>query len=181
MDFKNTNRKNQSRFAYSKSFKVFVILFFGITGLFAGCSSKKSKSDSPELVYFDSLEGEVHLLSTVGENTEVYFSPTINKLLFVRDNPNEHKTPQIYEKNMIDKTERRLTFNLGENHNPQYHPTKAWVLYSSSADELVEKIDVFPAMKDLGLKVPETKANLDLPQDIYISAEDGSDLKRIYH
>lgn len=99
----------------------------------------------------------------------------------MRDNPKEHKTPQIYEKNLVDKTEKRITFNLGENHNPQYHPFKAWIIYSSSSDEIIEKIDVVPTMKELGLKTPDTSPNQELPQDVYISAEDGSDTKRITH
>lgn len=131
------------------------------------------------MIYYDSLEGEIHQLSTVGENSEAYFSPTLNKLLFVRDNPKLYTHPQVYEKNMVDKTERRITFNLGENHNPHFHPTKPWILYSSSADEIVEKVNVIPAMRDLGLDVPAEKIGRDVPQEIYISAEDGSGLKRI--
>lgn len=181
MDFKNTNYQSQSCLTYSKGIKVLIILAATALSTLTGCSSKKSKSNTPDLVYFDSLEGEVHLLSTVGENSEVYFSPALNKLLFVRNNPAEHKTPQIYEKNLVDKTEKRLTYNIGENHNPQYHPTKAWVLYSSSADELVEKVNVIPTMRELGLNVPEAKATADVPQDIYITSDRGSDFKRITH
>lgn len=131
------------------------------------------------MVYFDSLEGEIHQMSKVGSNTEAYFSQAANKLIFVRDNPNEHRTPQVYEKNLVDKTEKRITFNLGDNHNPQYHPTKSSIIYSSSADELIEKVDVVPTMKELGMKVPDPVANLDYPQDVYISADDGSEIRRI--
>lgn len=80
---------------------------------------------------------------------------------------------------MVDKTEKRISFNLGENHNPQYHPTQSWIIYSSSADEIIEKVDVVPTMRELGLKVPDMSPNSDYPQDIYIAAEDGSDIKRI--
>ncbi len=118
-------------------------------------------------------------MSRLGQNTEAYFSPSANKLVFIRDNPKEHRTPQVYERNLVDKTERRISFNLGENHNPQYHPLKTWIVYSSSSDEIIEKVDVVPAMKDLGMKVPETNQNSNYPQDVYISAEDGSDIKRI--
>lgn len=146
--------------------------------LFAGCSSSQKSED---VVYFDSLEGEVHQLSKIGQNSEIYFSTSLNKLVFVRENPKEHKTPQIYEKNLVDKTEKRISFNLGENHNPQYHPFKSWIIYSSSADEIIEKVDVVPTMKELGLKTPELPANSDFPMDIYISSDDGSDIKRISH
>lgn len=120
-------------------------------------------------------------MSKVGQNTEAYFSPAGNKLVFIRENLKEHKTPQVYEKNLVDKTERRISFNLGNNHNPQYHPQKAWIVYSSSSDEIIEKVDVVPTMKDLGMKVPDTMANSEYPQDIYVSADDGSDIKRITH
>lgn len=175
MDFKSSNCKNQSRISYSKSPKIYLIIL-SLVGLTFGCSSKSQKAE--DVVYFDSLEGEIHQLSKVGENSEAYFSPLSNRLLMVRDNPKEHKTPQIYEKNLVNKTEKRITYNLGENHNPQYHPLKSWIIYSSSADELIEKVDVRPTMKDLGMKVPEETAT-ESPQDVYISSDDGSDIKRI--
>jgi Tol biopolymer transport system component len=149
------------------------------------CSSKKKNSDDAtrELVHFDSLEGEVHQLTTVGSNSQISFSPIFNKLLLVRNNPLIHKTPQIYIKNMIDKTERRLTYNIGENMYPKFHPFKNWVAYSSTTDETTEKINVEPVMKDLGLKKDvDPKAAVvapPLPLEIYISNEDGSDIKRI--
>jgi Tol biopolymer transport system component len=178
MDYKKSNCKNQSSFAYPKSFKIYLSLFT-IIGLVLSCSSKKNRTEVSETVIFDSLEGEIHQLSRLGQNTEPHFSTLTNKLVFIRDNSKEHRTPQIYEKNMVDKTERRLTFNLGENHNPQYHPNKAWIIYSSSADEMIEKVDIVPTLAELGLKVPEMSADPDYPQEIYIAAEDGSENKRI--
>jgi Tol biopolymer transport system component len=178
MDFKKPNRKNKSSFSYSKSFKVHLVLF-SILSLILSCTSKKTVPEVVETVIFDSLEGEIHQLSKVGQNTEPHFSPATHKLVFIRDNPKEHRTPQIYEKNMVDKTERRITFNLGENHHPQYHPSKAWIIYSSSADEIVEKVDVVPTMAELGLKVPDSSPDADYPQEVYIADESGSDNKRI--
>ena len=178
MDFKKSNSENQSCFSYSKSIKIYLALLTTLS-FFGACSSKQKSSESTEMVYFDSLEGEIHQMSRVGQNNEAYFSPSANKLVFVRENTKEHRTPQIYERNLVDKTERRISFNIGENHTPQYHPTKAWIIYSSSSDEIIEKVDVHPAMKNLGMKVPESNPNSDYPQDVYISAEDGSDIKRI--
>jgi Tol biopolymer transport system component len=178
MDFKKSNYKNQSSITYPKGFKVHLVILSTLA-LIMSCTSKKSSPDVVDTVIFDSLEGEIHQLSRVGQNTDAHFSSMTNKLVFIRDNPKEHKTPQVYEKNMVDKTERRITFNLGENHHPEYHPYKDWIIYSSSADEIIERVDVVPTMKELGLKVPDDGPNADYPQEIYIAAEDGSDNKRI--
>jgi Tol biopolymer transport system component len=178
------NQKNFSRFAHSKSARTYLGLSLLSLFIAFGCSSKKSKYDSSDLVHFDSLEGEIHQLTTLGENTQTSFSPTFNKLVFVRTNTAVHKTPQIYIKNMIDKSERRLTYNLGANFYPHFHPNKSWIAYSSSSDELVEKINVEPVMKDLGIKKTNSgkpAATPSLPLEVYVTNEDGSDIKRITH
>jgi Tol biopolymer transport system component len=179
MGFKKTNRQNQSRISYSKGFKVYLVTLTVVvtlvTGLFLGCSAAKKEQD---FVYFDSLEGEVHLLTQTGENSQIHFSPLTNKVVFIRDNPDEHKTPQIYEKDLITKREKRISFNLGHNYTPRYHPTKPWIIYSSTSDEIIEKVDVTPAMKELGLKSSEDKKE-DPPTEIYIAADDSSGVKRL--
>jgi len=152
--------------------------------LIGGCSTKKKVLDlpTPDLVHFDSLEGEVHQLTTIGENSQIDFSPSFNLLVFVRSNPNKHRSSQIYIKNMIDKTEKQITYNIGENASPSFHPFKKEILFSSTSDESIENINVEPLLKDLGLaKMTDPTTQPLAPYEIYLTNEDGNNTKRLTH
>ncbi len=117
-------------------------------------------------------------MTTKGENTSVHFSTSTNKLVFVRDFPHEHKTPQIVEKDLVTKTERRVTHNLGVNKHPRYHPQKPWIIYSSSADEIIENLNLNPTLTEFGLNtknIPEAYE----PLELYIESQKSSESKRL--
>ncbi len=81
---------------------------------------------------------EIKGLSIPGLNSQARFSPDGSSLLFVSAERPEHKNAQIYLLNLKTKSEKRLTFQDGENASPAFDPDGTGFIYSSNTDELKE-------------------------------------------
>lgn len=79
---------------------------------------------------------------------------------------------------MATNKEKRITYNLGENRHPSFHPFKSWITYSSSKDESIEKLPIQKLMNEYGLENSPLMEN-EKGHEIYVSTQDGSDIQRI--
>ena len=98
------------------------------------CHSMKEKIS----VGLTPIKADGHAVTSAGENSEASFSPDGQKIVFVSEKRKQHRHGQIYELDLRTKKEKRITFQGGAAHSPQYSPKADGILYSSSTDELKE-------------------------------------------
>lgn len=131
------------------------------------CRSGDTKPDSWEAAQIgvektSPLHAEPDLwkkaVTQLGQNENAVFSSSGNKILFISRDRLAHRQRQLYELNLAQRTERRLTFQDGEVLEVTTSPNDGFIFYTSTTDEIKER----PA-----LLYPELK-NAPLPQtEIY--------------
>ena len=114
-------------------------------------------------------------LVTEGESAEPTFSPRGDRLLFVSRARKGHTRFQVYEKDLTNGTERRITFQNGQINSPLYHPKEEGIIYSSSTDELKEAVPQAQLPKP-NTKLPEHYLE---PFEIYSHAFKGLEIVRL--
>ncbi len=120
-------------------------------------------------------------LTTIGENLDGHFSNDGKKIIFLSRERPSHAQAQVYEKILSTKTERRVTFQDGDNSSPRYDSRAENIFYASSTDELKEN-PLF-LQRELGA-MPETPdVNQPIwkntPSDIYTSGLNGDHIQRL--
>src|SRR5690606_30972940 len=121
-------KKTYSSGPYSKSagFKPFLKLFTFTTlmslviGL--GCSSTNKNGDFSVSAQKDSREAELFQLTSIGSNSQATYHPSGTKFIYISADRESHKEGQVYEMEILDKVERRISFNAGTDAQPIYHP-----------------------------------------------------------
>lgn len=99
-------------------------------------SSVKEKDDlRPPDSYQQPLP---ELLTHSGENGQGVYSPDGKKLLFISAHRTEHEQSQVYEFNLSEFSQRRITYHDGNDIFPHYDPSGLFLVYSSTTDELKE-------------------------------------------
>jgi Tol biopolymer transport system component len=84
------------------------------------------------------IRADGQALTSAGESSEGSFSPDGQKIVYVSANRKRHRLGQIYELDLRNKKERRITFQSAAVHGPQYSPKGDSILYSSGTDEMKE-------------------------------------------
>ncbi len=123
-------------------------------------------------------------LTSIGENAEAYFSPDAKKIIYHSQRRPEHFQTQIYEMNLINMRERRVSFHDGDDTDVIYTADSNFIVYSSTTDEIKEEHEAIASvMKSYApnLFKQKTQPNgLDFkPYEIYLSKIDGSQISRI--
>lgn len=77
-------------------------------------------------------------ITSMGDNSSASFSNDGSKILFVSRDRASHRHGQIYELDLKQMIERRLTFNDAETGDPQFLPNQG-VVFSSATDEIKEE------------------------------------------
>jgi len=137
-----------------------------------GCSSPSpsaSESTKPNIQ-------DKSTLTSVGENYSAHYSPDGQRIVFVSRTRPYHTHSQVYEMDLKTKKERRVTFHDGENASPVYDSTGRKVFYASTTDEIKERPVFLQKVIDNTSPSPD-KAGA--PFEIYSSALDGSDIRRV--
>jgi len=168
--------------------------------LAAACSSssKKPQQPKPQDVPVPQLESiniragpfsdqkliSVKPLTSVGENSEAYFSPDSKKILYHSRNRPEHIQTQIYEINLTNMRERRISYHDGEDANAVYTPDPNYFIYSSTTDEIKEGDEAISSVMktyapNLVKKHPQQNGLDFRPYEIYLSKTDGSQITRL--
>lgn len=117
---------------------------------------------------------ETTLVDT-GDSSQAEFSPDGKRLLFVSRGRPGHQHAQIYEKNLENGQELRITFQNGDTSFPRYHPKEGWILYASETDELKENPPLLAASSDL----PLLPAAFRDPSELYMHLLQGLEITRL--
>lgn len=80
----------------------------------------------------------VQFIVSEGESSQASYNSKGDKIIFVSRKRITHKQDQVYEKDLVTGTERRITFQNGSTYQPRYNPKENSIVYSSSTDELKE-------------------------------------------
>lgn len=148
--------------------------------LLLGCSSTK-KVDFEKSNLRVSKEKELTQITSTGENSQGAFSPKGDKIIFVSRKRNSHEHGQIYELDLVNKTDRRVTYNSGVDSFPQYNPKIEIFLYASTTDSIKENFSLDQLKRSIGLITQDpavTKSALP-PTDLYIATMAGSNIRRL--
>lgn len=78
-------------------------------------------------------------VTQIGQNEGAVFSPNGEKILVISRERLNHRQRQLYELDLKNKTERRLTFQDGEVVEAVYSPFDRSIFYTSTTDEIKEK------------------------------------------
>ena len=109
-------------------------------------------------------------LTSVGVNHGGRFSPDGKRILFVSSGREQHKNSQIYELNLDNFREKRLTYQDGDCLEADYTPDGNKMIYASTTDELKER----PRLLN------PSKAER-APTELYLSDLRGVDIQRLTH
>ncbi len=132
-----------------------IITAFALLGLAGGCSNApKAYSPAPSAKRAEPItvtpgtsttgsgDRAVSLvaepLTQIGDNIRPIFSPDGKRVLFISQNRETHPHAQVYEIDLVARTERRITFHDGNDLNAVYFPDGQRILYSSATDEIKE-------------------------------------------
>lgn len=123
-------------------------------------------------------------LTSIGENAEAYFSPEAKRIIYHSQRRPEHQQTQIYELNLANMRERRVTFHDGDDADSVYTNDSNFILYSSTTDEIKEENEAISTVMKLyapNLLKRKTQPNgLDFkPYELYLSKIDGSQIARM--
>ena len=174
-----------------------LILYFCFGGLACSSSSKKQVPKVQEVAvavlepvsikagpFLDQKTILIKPLTSVGENAEAYFSPDSKKIIYHSQKRPEHMQTQIYELNLTNMRERRVTFHDGEDADGVYAADSNYILYSSTTDEIKEEHEAISSvMKTYAPHLIKNKNQVNgldfKPYEIYLSKTDGSQIFRI--
>jgi len=133
----------------------------------------------------------LHQLTTVGENYRPRVSPDGSHLLFLSEKRPNHLQPQIYELDLSNQSQRRITFQDGTVYDADYAGSNDTLIYSSDTDQIKENpIYIRQALEKYRPTKSEPGKNVtaigprgftgDLPlTDIYIGGRDGRNIRRL--
>lgn len=151
--------------AQKKSLKALLfssVLFLAITQ----CSSPQKWTRSGQVLVPRIDVGEdLKQVTQSGENFDPSFSPDGKKLVFISKNRPHHSYGQVYEIDLEEQKEQRLTFQGAENYNPMYVRGGDWLLYSSATDESKERPILLHSKKKDSFPGPERYKD---PSDLYL-------------
>lgn len=115
-------------------------------------------------------------VTTQGESHSPSFSKDGQKILFVSRNREAHKQAQIYEFDLNNLTEKRLTFQDGDCGTPIFSDDGKSMIYASTTDELKERPPILEAAKKPENTTPESEPE---PFEIYKSDLAGATIERL--
>ncbi len=95
-------------------------------------------------------------------------------MVFVSKNRSGHKNAQIYEYDLSESKEHRITYSDGDAADPQFVLDGEKIVYSSTTDELKER----PLLIRKNEK-PEANGNNEPPSDLYLSDLAGTEITRL--
>ena len=156
-----------------------VVIGFGFL-ILIGCASTKGPSPTSRAGSVQESTTETNKdksnLTNVGENYSARYSGDGQRIVFVSRLRPFHPHSQVYEMDLKNRRERRVTFHDGENASPTYDGTGRKVYYASTTDEIKERPVFLQQVIDNMAPSPD-KAGA--PFEIYSSALDGSDIRRL--
>lgn len=146
---------------------------------FCGCSSRtpsSSPSANNNTNPAPAAPKDKANLTSIGENYSAHYSPDGQRIVYVSRLRPFHSHSQIYEMDLKNRRERRVTFHDGENATPVYDGSGRKVYYASTTDEIKERPAFLQQVIDNTAPSPD-KAGA--PFEIYVSSLDGSDIRRL--
>lgn len=183
-----------------RSLASITVLFYAISlACISGCSSS-AKKITPKSIevpvpvlepvsikagpFLDQKNILVKPLTSVGENSEAYFAIDTKKIIYHSQKRPEHLQTQIYELNLTNMRERRITFHDGDDADAVYTADSNFILYSSTTDEIKEESEAISSvMKTYAPNLVKKRAQLNgldfKPFEIYLSKLDGSQIYRM--
>ncbi len=122
------------------------------------------------------------MLTSFGRNFDPEYSMDGTKVYFSSESRPLHKNAQIYELDLITKSEKQITHNDGVNRFPK--AAAHTLIYTSTTDEIKEYPDFarLATNQKIGPEfLPESLTNKsnELPFEIYMSRKDGNIITRI--
>ena len=110
-----------------------------------------------------------------GDSSQAVYNFKGDKLLYVSKHRRDHQQDQVYEKDLSNGAERRLTFQNGSTYQPHYLSKEPWIVYSSSTDELKEN----PPLLHTATEVSKLPYPYQEPMEVYVHALKGFDIQRL--
>ena len=152
-------------------FSIMIAVFALASCKSASVKGKASQKDAAKVIpgkisdYF--LEAGFQQVTFMGDNEAPSFSQDGRKLIFISRARPAHKGAQVYENDLNENRERRITFNDGNDNFPKYL-TDQEIIYSSTTDEIKESVYLSKG------------GNKDFPPyEIYKSDLYGGDIQRL--
>ncbi len=130
----------------------------------------KTSTPVPEISYTSES-----ILVEDGQSSQAVFNPSGDRLLFVSAGRPGHTQAQVYEKNLADGEETRITFQNGDVSHPVYHPKEEAILYSSSTDELKENPPLLRPSAEASTLPPYFQE----PTEVYLHSLKGLEITRL--
>lgn len=151
----------------------------------SGCVSQEIKPNSPEALKKSTQKVEKTFkqalnfrplgepLTSSGENSSPSWSPDGQHLVFVSRNRSGHTNSQVYEYDLSESKEHRITYSDGDATDPQFVLNGQKIVYASTTDELKER--------PLLIRKSEKPESLDSepPSDLYLSDLAGIEITRL--
>lgn len=168
--------------------KILIKINFTIILLFfiASCRSGSVKfGEDIQVPSHYKISTPIQILNS-GENYRGRFSKDGAKILFISHERSKHEHPQVYEYSLIDKKERRITFQDGAIFDVAFSQDPNEILYSSTTDEIKENPEFI--LSFLNKENPSASQkniftnfyNEILPQtELYSSTRDGRNIQRL--
>lgn len=183
MVFRKRAQKDQSVLDAAKDFaKKFLAVSLLLA--VAGCGGSSSSRPSPSYESVRSSDGKSLQMTpfglkitTLGENHSPSFNANSQKILFISKTRDAHKQAQVYEFDLNNLTEKRITFQDGDCGTPIFTADGNHLLYTSTTDELKER----PPILDVAKKTENgsNPENEPAPFDIYKSDLAGAKIERL--
>lgn len=145
-------------FKKSAASTVSTLIVIPLFYLFVGCQSKpispeEQAKETPLPMVSTAPKEETptdwsKAITKTGKNEKPSFSSDGKRLLFISRDRNSHKHRQLYEMNLENKEERRITYQDGEVFEGILSPDDQSIFYTSTTDEIKERpILFYPELK----------------------------------
>lgn len=119
------------------------------------------------------LTAEETIVVEDGESSQASYGPG-DRLVFVSAKRPTHQQPQIYERDLKEGVDRRITFQNGILARPRFHPKGDVIVYASSTDEVKEAGPFLAPARPS--KLPPAYQE---PTEIYAHALAGLEIQRV--
>jgi WD40 repeat protein len=167
MDSPGRYQKNKSLFPFKKNLRSHLAL---AVLLAFSCQSSSKNLKYPTPPDYLLIEG-VKQLTFEGDNDSPRFSPDSQRIVFISRSRTSHRNTQVYEMDISQNKERRVTFQDGEIRGPTYINNDT-ILYASSTDEIKETL----------IEKSSANARPDRPpMELYQSDLYGNEILRVTH